>query len=810
THAKVIAPEVPADTGGETIADTSPVVGTPTAPAPDMNSPMPENPIDDGGKATDATDSANTADARITAVQTGPSETQPELVAIDPDKSLQAAGKEPTVAETSPVAGTPAAPAANIKSPMLETPVEDGGKATEAPQNTQNSPRSNGQGPGFNAAQQPDIVQAWRAMNSVPVEQSRDGAATRIEPKAGRQLAELIAAAKAEKSLPAAGRTAQSVEIKPLPTTDKGPLGLNSVSPETIRHTPAATIQPVEAATDGTISSSNEAVIDTETATQQGTHAKVIAPEVPADTGGETIADTSPVVGTPTAPAPDMNSPMPETPVDDGGKATDAPQNTQNSPRLKGQGPGFNAAQQPDIVQAWRAQNSAPVEQSRDGAATRIEPKAGRQLAELIAAAKAEKSPPAIGRTAQSVEIKPLPTTDKGPLGLNSVSPETIRHTPAVTIQPAEAATDGTVSSSNEAVIDTETATQQGTHVKVLSPEVPADTVGETIAAAKEPTVAVTPIVPASNIKSPMPESPVDDGGKATDAAGSTNTVDAPIKAVQAGPSETQPELVAIDPDKSLQASLKTSNPAGEKFPQVENDLLNTHSVPKPNTKDVQAPTDQTQSRGSSGSSSNNGLYPDSEQILSQNSNHVSFAEQLPTAQESAGTDNPPRPASTGDVAADVGKQILESVQSSISSQTADRQITIQLNPPELGKVFIKFQEQDAQISGTLEVSKAQTRSEIEQALPQIIQNLTNSGIQIKRLEVVLSQEDQSTQQAFKDPLQQDGSSGQHNPADSDPSGNGRETATGTYYGPTNDTGYQSAAELQEMPARDDSINFLV
>ncbi|MHC4327798.1 MAG: flagellar hook-length control protein FliK, partial [Planctomycetota bacterium] len=281
-----------------------------------------------------------------------------------------------------------------------------------------------------------------------------------------------------------------------------------------------------------------------------------------------------------------------------------------------------------------------------------------------------------------------------------------------------------------------------------------------------------------------------------------------------------QPELVAIDPDKSLQAaeadtdansrqeSLKPSNPSGEKPPQAESDLSNTHSIPKPNTKDVQAPTDQTQSRGSG--SSNNGSYPESEQIFSQNSSQIAFAEQFGATQESVGTDSPPRLTSTGDVAADVSKQILESVQSSISSQTADRQITIQLNPPELGKVFIKFQEQDAQISGTLEVSKAQTRSEIEQALPQIIQNLTDSGIQIKRLEVMLSQEDQSAQQAFKDPLQQESSFGQHNPADSGSSGNEHETATGTYYGPTNDTGYQSAAELQEILARDDSINFLV
>ncbi|MHC4227739.1 MAG: hypothetical protein ACYSW0_09970, partial [Planctomycetota bacterium] len=412
---------------------------------------------DDGGKATDATGSANTADARITTVQAWPSETQPELVAIDPDKSLQAtdtgvetitAVKEPTIAETSPVAGTTAVPASNMNSPMTEIPVDDGGKATDA---------------------------------------------------AG------------------SANTANA----PITTVQTGP---SETQPELVAIDPHKSLQAADTG------------VETITTVKEST-----------------ISETSPVAVTPIAPASNIKSPMPEIPVDDSGKATEAPQNTQNSPRSNGQGPGFNAAQQPDIVQAWRALNSVPVEQSRDGAATRIEPKAGRQLAELIAAAKAEKSPPNAGHTAQSAEIRPLPTTNTDPLGLDSVSPGTPRHTPAATIQPAEAATTGTVSISSETVIDTEAVTRQDTNVKELSPEVPADAGDETIAAVKESTItetspdAVTPIAPASNIKSPMPETPVDDGGKATDATGSANTADARITTVQAWPSETQPELVAIE-----------------------------------------------------------------------------------------------------------------------------------------------------------------------------------------------------------------------------------------------------------------------
>ena len=103
------------------------------------------------------------------------------------------------------------------------------------------------------------------------------------------------------------------------------------------------------------------------------------------------------------------------------------------------------------------------------------------------------------------------------------------------------------------------------------------------------------------------------------------------------------------------------------------------------------------------------------------------------------------------DVSANVGKQIFESIHSSIAQRGGDKQITVNLNPPELGQVSIKFQEQDAQLIGLLEVSKTQTRSEIEQALPQIVRNLSDSGINIKRLEVVLTTGEQTEREATRE-----------------------------------------------------------
>ncbi|MHC4270743.1 MAG: flagellar hook-length control protein FliK [Planctomycetota bacterium] len=101
---------------------------------------------------------------------------------------------------------------------------------------------------------------------------------------------------------------------------------------------------------------------------------------------------------------------------------------------------------------------------------------------------------------------------------------------------------------------------------------------------------------------------------------------------------------------------------------------------------------------------------------------------------------------------AKVGQQIQESIQSSLGSD--EKQITITLQPPELGKVTIKFEQQGGDITGQLEVTKAETRLQISQQLPGIIRNLADAGIQIKRIDVNLA--DQYEQEGFKQQSSQD------------------------------------------------------
>ena len=81
-----------------------------------------------------------------------------------------------------------------------------------------------------------------------------------------------------------------------------------------------------------------------------------------------------------------------------------------------------------------------------------------------------------------------------------------------------------------------------------------------------------------------------------------------------------------------------------------------------------------------------------------------------------------------------VGEQILDSVRTSLAR--GDGQISVRLQPPELGTVTVRLQERGERLEGTVEVDRSDTRREIEQALPDVVRSLQDAGIQIRKLEV--------------------------------------------------------------------------
>ncbi len=168
-----------------------------------------------------------------------------------------------------------------------------------------------------------------------------------------------------------------------------------------------------------------------------------------------------------------------------------------------------------------------------------------------------------------------------------------------------------------------------------------------------------------------------------------------------------------------------------------------------------------SQSKDSGGSRAGSGPAANFEHLFSANHGQMTISEQSSAAMRAATATSH---SALGNATAGISQQIMESIQSSLGQ--ADKHVTISLCPPELGKVVISLKEQEDQLTGSLEVSKAETRYEIEQALGQIIRTLQDQGVQLRRLDVQLS--DHFERQASRDspsddsaPWRQNFSSGQ-------------------------------------------------
>ncbi len=515
---------------------------------------------------------------------------------------------------------------------------------------------------------------------------------------------------------------------------------------------------------------------------------------------------------------------------------TEAPQQDQDNTKLKEQGSTSHTAVQPDIVQGWLAQYRQTVQNGKEGlpTITNIKPKAGYELAQLLTNLKADKSPPVTGQAAKSAQIKQLVTTDKGQLGLKTVLPETskgqhglktvLSNIPEGTAdtQPGQGKNTDKIPISNSTVASAK-APGNGENAKELMSDALVDADGKTTATNEKTAPVDTTVVAGSPKSSALSgkklgtDNLVDDDSKTTNEK--TPAVNTNFPPVQTKFTERQSQPVGTTPEKSTPIAAQpsgskaatpeivseSSDGNGKESPRAGNKVLDNPTVQELNVTAVQVSAGQTKNRGSS--TSNDSSDSDLEQILSHNNPQTPVTEQSSNSAAGAKTAALPGQTSPSDVSADIGKQILESIHSSLSQKGQDQQITIRLNPPELGKVFIKFQEQDNQITGLLEVSKAQTRIEIQQALPQIIRSLQDSGIQIKRLDVVLSEDEQPEQEALKDQSLQNGWTHQHDSTNSYMGVNNPDT-NGINEWLINNNSYENISELQEMLITD-GINML-
>ncbi|MHC4310389.1 MAG: flagellar hook-length control protein FliK [Planctomycetota bacterium] len=563
--------------------------------------------------------------------------------------------------------------------------------------------------------------------------------------------------------------------------------------------------------------------------------------------------------------------------------------------------------------------------------ATKIEPKTGNQLAQLIANLKDSKSNPVTGQADKSAEIKLQVPSDHSQVGIKTVIPGSFSNQnklqtslsnisngiSTTDTQPGKSKSNDDISASNGTVVPTKTPTNID-NAKELISEALFNTIDDTAEINEKVSILGTSVV-AGSAKSHAPNGQKANPSTLFDSSNTTkedkNLTDkfaihnkekiSVLDAYTSNITKKDSQPVGIVPDKSIpnanfsqdqnkiiennfQATGITpekttlnakfsqvqnkiagqdSQPVGivpEKstpnanFSQVQNKTVGQNSQPigivpektTPNTKittdskttnteitsessnsnyketsntgnkfsydsnvrnlniaDVQVSINQTKKHNST--TYNNNSNSDSEQILSNNNPVTSVAELSPNSAEGIRTVELPAQASPNNITAEIGKQILESIHSSFSQEGRNQQITVQLNPPELGKVLIKFQEQDNQITGLLEVSKTQTRIEIEQAIPQIVRSLQDSGIQIKRLDVVLSEGEQQEQGTLREQTLQNGWAQQRDSADSYTGGNNPDTGEINEW-LINNKSYQNISELQESFTSNGSINMLI
>jgi flagellar hook-length control protein FliK len=81
----------------------------------------------------------------------------------------------------------------------------------------------------------------------------------------------------------------------------------------------------------------------------------------------------------------------------------------------------------------------------------------------------------------------------------------------------------------------------------------------------------------------------------------------------------------------------------------------------------------------------------------------------------------------------------------------AGQEIVIRLNPPDLGRVRLSLQVQGKDLCGLVEVDNRRALGELQREAPILVSRLADSGVNLRRMEIVLN-----------DPSQQAGTEGSH------------------------------------------------
>jgi len=105
----------------------------------------------------------------------------------------------------------------------------------------------------------------------------------------------------------------------------------------------------------------------------------------------------------------------------------------------------------------------------------------------------------------------------------------------------------------------------------------------------------------------------------------------------------------------------------------------------------------------------------------------------------------------------EAAEQVAESIRA--TGGRTGRQVTVRLHPPELGRVRIVLQSEGESVRGTVRVDVPETLSKLQQEAATLMQRLQAEGIDLRRLDVMLNQ-DQAGGQTGQDAAFRQGHSG--------------------------------------------------
>ena len=240
---------------------------------------------------------------------------------------------------------------------------------------------------------------------------------------------------------------------------------------------------------------------------------------------------------------------------------------------------------------------------------------------------------------------------------------------------------------------------------------------------------------------------------------------------------------------KNNQSKAKLQFADGEQNQQTDTQIGSNSILNKTQTQqsDAGGPHIQTNNKDSGSNEAAFSGLSSNQQVL--NDQKVFLAEQTP------------KDSRNFRLPSDLSGQIQESAKALLQSNK--NEITVRLNPPELGSVCLKVSESGSQISGLLQVSKPETQHEIQQCLPEIIRSLEDAGISIKRFEVVLN--NPSDQQTLQQSLYQ-----QNNQQGYDSNGQTQAGYQSLNYLFNDANQYQQAGTTQIVGAGTGSLNILM